>query len=95
MDENGTNSKYMGSLLGFIQKIRTPSEEGASANDQPKPCPFCGEVPDVVPWHGGGPDKHMVCCSNHNCAVLPSVSGDTRKKAVAVWNCRTDPTPGG
>lgn len=53
------------------------------------PCPFCGDAPEVEPWHGGGPNKHMVGCVNDNCSAQPDVAGATRAKAIAAWNRRT------
>jgi len=55
------------------------------------PCPFCGEAPEMEPWHGGKPTKQMVSCVNDACAVLPQVTGETPALAAEAWNQR--PTP--
>ena len=51
-------------------------------------CPFCGSYPQIQFWHGGGPQKRMVSCSNEACYVSPEVSGGTRRAALAKWNRR-------
>jgi len=51
-------------------------------------CPFCGAMPTMEPWHGGGPRKRLISCVNENCPVEPSVSGETPAKAIAKWNHR-------
>lgn len=53
-----------------------------------KPCPWCGTQPLIEPWHGGGPDKHMVSCDNEDCAAGPKVTGENRIVAIALWNER-------
>jgi len=53
-----------------------------------KTCPFCGEVPWAQPWHGGGPNKHMVMCRNDACLVMPEVTGANLSAAVRIWNRR-------
>jgi len=52
------------------------------------PCPFCGSVPEMKPWHGGRPTKMMVSCENFECSVAPSAIGETPEEAVYVWNRR-------
>jgi hypothetical protein len=52
------------------------------------PCPFCGSMPNVKPWHGGPKRKHAVCCENDACTALPGVTGRTRAHAVRNWNTR-------
>jgi len=53
------------------------------------PCPFCGTIPIIEPWHGGGPLKRLISCQNENCEVAPAVTGTTQKKAITYWNYRT------
>lgn len=54
----------------------------------PKSCPFCHEYPEVQPWHGGGPRKHIVRCRSEDCMAWPSVIGSTKRWAIANWNYR-------
>ena len=51
-------------------------------------CPFCGEYPSIEPWHGGRQTKRMISCDNDDCAVQPSVTGETRGQAIDSWNSR-------
>lgn len=51
------------------------------------PCPFCGGPAEIQLWHGGGPQKRLISCSD-DCAVAPSVTGETRKVALTLWNTR-------
>jgi hypothetical protein len=53
-----------------------------------KPCPWCGTKPVMEPWHGGGPNKHLVHCVSVRCEVLPSVSGESPREAILLWNRR-------
>lgn len=56
-------------------------------------CPFCGLFPEIVPWHGGPKSKRRVQCRNELCTVEPGVCGNTRAKAVRLWNTRADDRP--
>lgn len=55
-----------------------------------KVCPWCGMQPTIEHWHGGGPQKRLVACSNDDCVVSPMVTGPTRRKALDNWNNRHD-----
>ncbi len=47
-------------------------------------CPWCGQTPTIEPWHGGGPDKHLVhCCAD--CFANRSVVAETRAEAIDNW----------
>lgn len=58
--------------------------------EQAKPCPWCGTQPTNEPWHGGGPEKHLVGCENEDCVVSPCVTGETLHEALDHWNSRAD-----
>lgn len=53
-----------------------------------KPCPFCGSLPSIEPWHGGKPTKKMISCDNVDCHVAPQVTGENKSEAVDRWNKR-------
>lgn len=53
-----------------------------------KDCPFCGSPPEIEYWHGGRLTKRMISCSNYDCDVRPSVTGDTEREAIARWERR-------
>ena len=51
-------------------------------------CPYCGTVPEIEPWHGGGPKKHFIGCVHNGCPVTPQCTGETLQKALGAWNTR-------
>lgn len=56
-------------------------------------CPFCGRGAEITPWHGGGPDKHLIGCIGSDeegpyCEIRPTVTGETLEEALALWNTR-------
>jgi hypothetical protein len=53
-------------------------------------CPFCGEIPKLMRWHGGTKYKRAVSCENENCAAMPTVIGANEAKAVDKWNNRSN-----
>jgi len=53
-----------------------------------KACPFCGSPAQIESWHGGPPTKVLISCSNEYCQVGPAVCGNTKHKAIAIWNHR-------
>ena len=59
---------------------------------QLKPCPFCGEVPQIQhdEWRDEGKDGPAVyiVCRSSTCWAEPSVMGDTEESAAAFWNTR-------
>ena len=57
-----------------------------------KPCPFCGRKPMIQSWHGGKATKKKISCSAEyvdECAVVPMVTGETKKEAIKAWNTRS------
>jgi hypothetical protein len=50
------------------------------------PCPFCGQVPEVLPaLHHG----HFVECENPDCTTKPETRPyDTPEQAALAWNTR-------
>jgi hypothetical protein len=51
-------------------------------------CPWCGTLPFVQGWHGGGPTKVLVGCESDRCALSPCVTGETLAEALRNWNRR-------
>ena len=64
------------------------AEPALLSSTEALPCPFCGIQPDIQPWHGGGPRKRHVGCSNENCRLQPGNCGSTRQRAIDQWNTR-------
>ena len=51
-----------------------------------KPCPFCGEEPNVFSFNDG---RFIVECSNSDCDVYPYTSiHHDKADAIAAWNQR-------
>lgn len=55
-----------------------------------KPCPFCGEAPEVLPARAGF--SAMVACYNDNCSVQPETYDNADvEEAIRHWNtCKGD-----
>lgn len=53
-----------------------------------KGCPFCGASPQIQYWHGGGPNKRLISCTNLDCHVSPCVTGEDEKTAIWKWEQR-------
>ena len=64
------------------------SFKGQYQSDKTLPCPFCGEQPIIVPWHGGGPKKRRVFCYSDVCVIQPAACESTEAKAIRAWNTR-------
>lgn len=71
-----------------MTEIVMSAEEKRCTAEEALPCPYCGELPSIQPWHGGGPRKRLVDCCNIDCETKPLVSGPTRQKALDNWNTR-------
>lgn len=65
------------------------SWKSAYRSNDALPCPFCGDAPMIVPWHGGGPRKRMIMCRSDACSVGPQVTGATERQAIEKWNTRS------
>lgn len=60
---------------------------------QPIECPFCGELPEVEPWHNrrhkdGTPAGTAISCANDACAIGPMHAGYPYTRVVREWNTR-------
>jgi len=51
-----------------------------------KPCPFCGEMPEVYPYLEVG-NQRLVWCRTCNTMRY----GETEEKAIEAWNTRPNP----
>lgn len=66
-------------LYSFLDWLQQEREEKL------KPCPFCGQTPDVFDVYG----DCSVKCMNDNCSVRPKSSGYMSKsEAIKEWNKR-------
>lgn len=70
-----------------VGKLNLP----AQIDTKSKACPFCGSPAQVEYWHGGGPDKRHIGCSDPDgiCDVAPGVTGESLAEARQRWNRRT------
>lgn len=59
-----------------------------TATEELKPCPFCGEQPQIFDLKDG---RYIVECVNPDCDVYPytSIHYD-EQEAIAAWNRRAD-----
>ena len=51
-----------------------------------KGCPFCSAKAEAFPWHGGGPNRILIGCSNEQCPAGPQVVNDRPMIAARRWN---------
>ena len=52
-----------------------------------KPCPFCGEIPEI---HGSN-NKYYTTCINPSCKiVVETVNKNTKAEVVKDWNTRAE-----
>ena len=52
-----------------------------------KPCPWCGETPQVLKPSFIDPPEYGVACLNESCLVTPCTDGfDTAEEAAEAWN---------
>jgi len=73
----------------FVSRVPSAREIQTMAQKaEPLTCPFCGDTPRIIPWHGGGKRKRLIECDNDECSIGPSITGPTRADAVAKWNIR-------
>lgn len=63
--------------------------KGAYVSNKARECPFCGDQPVLVPWHGGRKTKRNIMCRSDACWVQPSFCGDSEDEALAGWNIRS------
>jgi len=56
-----------------------------------KPCPFCGEIPEIVHEKNG---SVWIGCNNTNCPVRNVETDDfaAKEEAIEAWNTRKGPT---
>lgn len=60
--------------------------------EQLKPCPFCGEMPDIETWYEPGFGRMepltMIRCVGNDCIVHPSTKFQMESVAIEAWNRR-------
>jgi Lar family restriction alleviation protein len=72
------------------------SEETVTPKPEPtkvKPCPFCGQTPDVIRetilnFPTGKFHTHFVKCKRLKCRVKPSVQHRSLAEVLEIWNGR-------
>ena len=73
----------------FVEDLRQAALRFVNGcNARPRPCPYCGEIPEVVEETIYPGEKHCYVVCN-GAKLLPhsiSVHGRTREEAVANWN---------
>ena len=53
----------------------------------PRPCPFCGELPEI--WQAQQSGAYFVDCTNESCPANPMTNpSGYREKAIRKWNKR-------
>lgn len=64
--------------------------EGVKMAGKLKPCPFCGQIPDVDEYRDMfGRKYYGVSCNNEYCKIQPFTDGlPTEEKAIREWNER-------
>lgn len=93
-DEGSTGSGLKGIVPKYIVDMFTERVKQAAlrfvneCNAHPRPCPYCGEIPEVVEEtiYPGEEHCYVVC---NGAKLLPhsiSIHGRTREEAVAHWN---------
>lgn len=55
-----------------------------------KPCPFCGQIPELHEWHNKKDViTFQVCCENEDCTCRPFTREYIRIiPVIEAWNCR-------
>lgn len=54
-----------------------------------KPCPFCGETPEMVEEERLNNARYFIKCSNEKCKmVVETLYSTERKRARETWNHR-------
>ena len=92
--EEATESGYRGTVPKhivdmFVENLRQAALRFVNrCNAYPRPCPYCGEIPEVVEDTIYPGEKHCYVVCN-GAKLLPhsiSVHGRSREEAVANWN---------